>query len=333
MIQPLQSGSRAKGMTAMVLAMALFVANDTFLKLALRDLPVAQSLSLRSLVAAVVFFALAVRAGELRALPLVFERFVLARSLLDALTTFVYISALAVMPIANSTAIYLTAPLITTALAVPLLRERVGWRRWCAILVGFLGALIVTKPEPSEFQLVALLPLAAAFFASLRDIGTRAIGMHVSGNVVGLSAALMLAIGGVLFAPWEPWRMPSGVAFAQVIASGVTFSFGTLLLVYAFRNVAVATISPLRYLLVFGALFSGYFVFGDVPDMWAAIGMALVVAAGLYSIHREQVVGREAAREEKRLQAAAAAKEAARMGGLSVAGSSVAGAACAPPRD
>lgn len=268
--------------------MAMFVTHDTFLKLSLQEIPLGEALGARSLLAGVVLFLLIVRGGDLPALRYAFHPRVALRSSLDMLTTFVYVAALAVMPIASSTTIYMATPLITTALAVPMLGEKVGWRSWCAIIIGFLGAVIVTRPEPSTFHIVAILPLLAAFFGAVRDVSTRGIGMQIPGAVVGFSGTLVLCATSAVFALSETWIMPSPRVLAYLAVAGIVFAVGTLALVFAFRSAPVASVSPMRYLLVLGALVSGYFVFGDLPDGWTAIGMALVVGAGLYALQSER---------------------------------------------
>ncbi len=310
--------SNLKGVLAMAVAMALYMTNDTLLKLALRDLPLGESLAIRTLVAALLLLAIAAHAGDLKAMAFGLERRVMMRSGMDTATTLLYVAALGALPIASITTIYMAAPLMTTALAVPLLGEKVGWKSWGAIAVGFAGAIIVTRPDPDTFSAIALLPLMAAFCGSLRDITTRGIGMQVPGSVVGFASSVMVTLVCLVFAAWEPWRVPSAADLAYLTGAAVAFASGTLCLVYAFRNAPVASVSPLRYLLVLGALISGYFVFGDLPDAWTTMGILLVVGAGLYALKVEH----QRSRDERR-----AARHAA--SGASVMGH----AACAPPQD
>ncbi len=294
----MNASSSVKGVLAMALSMALFMANDTLLKLAMQDVPLSEAMALRSVLTGVILFVVLARGGMLPLLPLTFRTRVLARSALDTVTTLLYLAALAVMPIASTTTIYLAAPLITIALAVPMLGEKVSPIQWCAIIVGFLGAVIVMRPEPASFHFVALLPLVAAVTGSVRDISTRGIGKEVPGAVVGFSANLALGVGALFLALFEPWRAFTTASLLYVAAASLAFSAATLALVFAFRNAPVSAVSPLRYLLVFGAVISGVLVFGDVPDAWSWVGIALVVGAGLYSLnleHQRSVKARRAA--------------------------------------
>lgn len=313
------AASGVKGMLVMAIAMALFMTNDTFVKLALKDLPLGEALTIRTIAAALILLAIAAWSGEMRALIHVFDRRVLSRSSLDMVTTLAYVAALGVMPIASITTIYMAAPLITIALAVPLLGEKVSWRGWCAIIIGFAGAVIVTRPDPDTFSIMALLPLFAAFSGSIRDLVTRGISREVPGSVVAFAGSIVVTLASLLFGLTETWRMPSLADVAILVGAAAAFSSGTLCLVYAFRNAPIAAVSPLRYLLVVGALISGYFVFGDLPDAWTSVGMLLVVGAGLYSLQAET----RRSRAERR--AASASSGACVMGGAT--------AACAPRKD
>lgn len=286
-----------RGIAAMVLAMGLFITNDTLLKLTVQELPIGEALAIRSFLSVFLILAVIVQAGDGRVLFHAFRLRVFSRSVLDSLTSVSYVAALAVMPIAASTTIYLAAPLITTALAVPLLGEKVSWKGWCAVLVGFSGAVVVMRPDPATFSLMALLPLLAAALGSVRDITTRGIGMEIPGTVVTFSAAVTLTLTGLGMGAWEEWQMPSVTALTYIVVAAFAFTGGTLALVYAFRNAPVVAVSPLRYLLVFGALVSGFFVFGERLDGWTAVGMALVVSSGLYAIQSERLRSREERRQ------------------------------------
>ncbi|MGQ3674955.1 DMT family transporter [Xanthobacter sp. TB0139] len=286
-----------RGIAAMVLAMGLFITNDTLLKLTVQELPIGEAMAMRSFLSALLILAVIVHAGHARVLFHAFRPRVFSRSMLDSLTSVSYVAALAVMPIAATTTIYLAAPLITTALAVPLLGEKVSWKGWCAVLVGFAGAVVVMRPDPASFSIMALLPLLAAALGSMRDITTRGIGMEIPGTVVTFSAAITLTLTGIGMGAWEEWQMPSASTLAYIVGAAFTFASGTLALVYAFRNAPVVAVSPLRYLLVFGALVSGFFVFGETLDQWTAVGMTLVVSSGLYAIQSERLRSREERRQ------------------------------------
>ncbi|MEW6257052.1 MAG: DMT family transporter [Pseudomonadota bacterium] len=294
-----------RGIAAMICAMVCFITNDMLIKLALVELPMGEIISLRSAAGALVLLAVVIASGDGRALAFTAHRRVALRSGLDGITTFAYVLGLSVLPISTTTTIYMAAPLITTALAVPLLGETVSGRRWIAILIGFSGALIVTHPAPGSFDVFALLPLFAALCGSLRDISTRGIPMVVPGTVVAFSTAVCLALASTVFALFETWRVPDLVPALYILGSGITFGLGNVLMVFAFRNAPVAAISPLRYVLVPCSLFYGYVIFNHLPDLAGVIGTVLVVGAGLYSIRQEAIRSRDEAKARARAAAIA----------------------------
>ncbi|HLF22255.1 MAG TPA: DMT family transporter, partial [Aestuariivirga sp.] len=135
----------------MVLAMASFVVNDSFVKLVGRSLPVGEIVAIRGLMAALFIAAICLRQGVLGSAPLIFTKNVLIRAMLDLIGTLLFITALMHMQIANLTAIMQAVPLAVTVLSVIFLKEKVGWRRTAAILIGFIGVLMIVKPAPQSF--------------------------------------------------------------------------------------------------------------------------------------------------------------------------------------
>lgn len=289
-----------RGSVAMIAAMVMFITNDTFMKLATTHMPIGEVISLRSLLAVVLLLVLLAVTGDIRQIRHAFGRKVALRSSLDGLTTLAYVTALAMLPISTTTTIYMATPLITTALAVPLLGEHVGLNRWCAILVGFVGAVIVTHPSPDAFNLAVLLPLVAALFGSLRDIGTRGISIAIPATVVSASSAIFVTVSGFALYGFETWVWPDVTTMMYMIGSALAYAIGTLLMVQAFRTAPIQVVSPLRYVVVPLSLICGLLVFGYSPDIWASIGAVLVVGAGLYSIHQETMKGRTKARTLKK---------------------------------
>jgi drug/metabolite transporter (DMT)-like permease len=174
--------------------------------------------------------------------------------------------------------------------------EEVGWRRWTAIVVGFLGALCVVKPTPAAFNAWALVGLACAFASAGRDLMTRRLPEGIPFTVVSLMAAVAVTIVGLLMAPWENWRALTLEELGLLALGAAFLSGGTTMLVLAFRDVDISAVAPFRYTLLIWAGLAGYFLFGEVPDRWAAVGAALIVGSGIYALHREAVRARAARR-------------------------------------
>jgi drug/metabolite transporter (DMT)-like permease len=166
----------------------------------------------------------------------------------------------------------------------------VRWRRWTAICVGFIGVLVVTQPGTGAFQPAALLSLTAALFYAVYSISTRILARTDSNettlfysNVIG-AIALMPVVPFV----WTPQTDP--LVITLMVASGAMGSFGHYLLIAGHRLAPAAVLSPFIYTELVLVIALGYLVFGDVPSRWTLIGSAIVVASGLYLIHRERKV-------------------------------------------
>ena len=200
-----------------------------------------------------------------------------------------FTTALIHMPLAELSAVNLVSPLIITALAVIFFGEEVGWRRWTAISVGFIGTLLIVKPTAGNFNAWALLGIVCAFAGAGRDIITRKLDPRIPSIVISFMAALGSAIIGSIMGLFEDWR-PMALADVGMLAiSAALVATGHFLIVIAFRGVDVAAIAPFRYTLLIWAGICGYFAFGEVPDRFAIFGSALIVGSGLYALHREVV--------------------------------------------
>ena len=277
-----------RGILAMLAAMTLFTANDTLVKLSTSDLPPGEIMAVRGLFAVLLVVALVAARGEARHLPALRHPVVLLRGALEAALAFLFITSLSRLPIANVNAILLAAPIILTALAVALGLEQVGWRRWGAVLVGFVGVLFIVKPSPSGLNPYAALVLGCAVLVALRDLVTRRAGSAVPSGIITLGTTAAVALGGLCVAIGETWRMPSGREVALLASAAVFVGLGNLAIVRALRIGEMSVVSPFRYSIVLTTLAVGYAVFGDWPDLPACVGIVLVVGSGLYTLHRER---------------------------------------------
>jgi drug/metabolite transporter (DMT)-like permease len=197
-----------RGILAMLAAMTLFTANDTLLKLASDALAPGQIMAVRGLFASLFALGLVTAFGEWRRLPAIASPLVLLRAGFEAATAFLYITALAHLPLANITALLLASPILMTLLTVMLGMERVGPRRWAAILAGFAGVLAIVRPSVEGFNLYAGLALASAFMVVGRDFTTRLIGGRVPSAVVTLSTTASVTAAGFALGLTEEWRAP-----------------------------------------------------------------------------------------------------------------------------
>jgi drug/metabolite transporter (DMT)-like permease len=217
-----------------------------------------------------------------------FPKLQAARSALMFGATICGFSAFAVMPLADATAIFETAPLIVTALAALILREQVGPRRWTAVVVGFVGALVIVRPGASAFAPEALLPLGAASCYAGYAIATRYVGQDESPWTAFIYSALFGSIVASLFVPLV-WTTPSAQDAGVMALLGLLGAAGHFCVILAFRATAASVLAPLSY---FGLLFAtvyGFAWFGDLPDLWTVSGALIIVGSGLYVWRRERV--------------------------------------------
>lgn len=217
-----------------------------------------------------------------------------ARSALMMSSTLLFATALMSLPLATASSIGFTAPLIVTALSVPLLKEEVGWRRWSAVAVGFVGALIVIRPGAEGFaNLAALLVLGNAASYALYQILTRKIGTTDRAETTIAYAALLGTITMSCVAPFF-WVAPqSALHFLLFLCLGALGGFGHFLVIKAFQLYRPAVLAPMSYTELVGASILGYLVFGDFPDALTWLGAAVIVASGVYTFHREAVRRRQ----------------------------------------
>ncbi|WP_421724837.1 DMT family transporter [Bauldia sp.] len=279
------------GIGLMVLGMFLFSVNDVIGKWLAATYTVGQILLFRSLAASVVLVPVVRRKGvaELTRLP---------RPLLQALRVFFavaetacFYAAVAMLPLADAITYYLAGPIYVTVLAAFLLGEHVGWRRWAAVLIGFVGVVLALQPSASVFGWHAIIALVGSFLYALLMITTRVLR-----GTPDLNLTAWQIFGGLLFgvlaAPigWVPF-----VRVTDVLLLGFLGVVALIAIYCVNRSLILAPASavvPYQYtLIVWGVLF-GYLAFGDVPDPLTVVGGIIIVGAGLFIFFREQRVGR-----------------------------------------
>jgi S-adenosylmethionine uptake transporter len=191
------------------------------------------------------------------------------------------------MPIANLTSIVQAVPLVVLALAAIWLKEKVGWRRSTAVLVGLVGVIMIVRPTPETFTIYEAFALAIVLALAVRDILTRRIPHQIPSLIIALANALFVTIGGLGLALFEGWREPLPWHYLYIAASAFFLAIGYMLMVTTLRLADLSATAPFRYSIVLISLVSGVVVFGEIPDPLAICGMTLIVASGLYAIHRE----------------------------------------------
>jgi drug/metabolite transporter (DMT)-like permease len=280
-------------MLAMVGAMAAYSVSDALTKLASKTLPLGEVLAVRGIFTVVLIGTLVTVFRQIMYLRAAISPLILTRSIFDAISSGCYVAALIHMRIAEVASVVMMAPLILTALSVVVYSENVGWRRWCAVLVGFLGVLCVLKPTPSAFNVWGLVALVGTTFGASREILTRRIETAMPTLPITFISVVMLTIVGCGVGATEQWHPIGWLTGLFLVVAACFFSLATYLTVLAFRGVTISSVAPFRYTFLLFAGLAGYFVFQELPDGWSAVGAVLIVASGLYALHREVARQRE----------------------------------------
>jgi drug/metabolite transporter (DMT)-like permease len=278
-----------RGVLAILGCMASYTVNDVLVKQILRTYPVGEVIFVRGIFAMLLIGAVALALGHRRDILKAVSPLLTARSACDGLSTAAFITALAHMPLANVAAVLQIGPLLITVLSVMLFGEIVGWRRWIAIGIGFIGALFVIKPVPATFDIWAIIAAASALFAALREISNRRIGHGVPVMVIAFWGAVGIMLFGAFFVAAEDWRMFRGGDLAMLFVASVFVGIAIYLMALGFRDVDLSVVAPFRYTYLLTSALGGYLVFSELPDRWTVFGALLSVGSGLYTLHREAV--------------------------------------------
>ncbi len=284
-----------RGMVLMSLAMLVIPGLDVFAKLLTETMSAGQVVWYRFFIQTILLtpFMIYFRLWSLPRGTLLLQ---FLRGILLAIATLFFFAALKYLSIAEAIAIFFVEPLILTILGVLFLGEVIRFRRISAIIVGFIGALFIIQPSFSDVGLPAFFPLATALSFAFYLLLTR----HLSGRVnayqmqwmVGVSATLVMSVvllwgdfaDIAIFAP----ALPVGVEITWILCLGVIATLGHLTIVYAMRHASASVLAPFQYVEIIGATVFGYFVFGDVLDIFTGIGVFIIVSSGLYLFHRER---------------------------------------------
>ncbi len=270
--------------------MVLLVLSDASAKWLTAHYPVTEVVALRGIV---IVALLAVVGMRTRTLKVVSARGHALRAAFAVASSYLFIFGLVHLPLADASAAAFAGPIFLTALAGPLLGEKVGVRRWTAVVAGFVGVLIMLRPGGGgALNWYILVPVGAACFGALRDVVTRHISVADNATSILFTTNVATVAAGALFA--ASWSMPTLPHAGLLVVSGLLIGSAHYLHIEAFRLAEAATIAPLRYTgIVWGVLF-GLAFFGEFPGPWVIAGGTLVIVAGLYILRREQQIKRDA---------------------------------------
>ena len=286
--------SNLHGIIAMCASMAGLILNDACVKkVSDAGLPTGEIIFIRGLAAVALITVIALRFGLISDIRRLFTRAVSYRTFGEVAGTLMYLLALFNMPIANATAILQALPLLITAGAAVFLGEKVGWHRWTAVVIGFIGVMIIVRPGLEGFDAYALLVVGAMLLIAMRDLVTRNLPGGLSTHSVTWYTTIWVCLLGAGMAPTEDWIMPSVGQFALLIVASGFVLIGYFGAIAAVRVGDMSVIAPFRYTIVVWAILLGYFLWGDVPDAYTLAGTGLIVAMGVYTVIRERRVSEE----------------------------------------
>lgn len=282
----------------MMLASASFASNDICTKIAVQFLPAPEIIVFRGATAFVFAFAIVCFVNGVRQLKTLANRHVFWRSMFEGSVGPMIITCYAFLPLATVTAVMQVGPFLGMIAGIYLFKESVGWRRWCAAFVAFSGVILIIKPGVDAFQPVALLVVLIAAVGVGRDIQSRKIGNAAPPFVVSLATSLTGTMIALALTPlmqpfgikaWGPWLWPDLFTFALCCLAGFFMVLANTFSFLAFRSGDMSVVSPFRYFYLFFAVIGGVVIFAEIPDLISLVGMALIVVAGIYLLHRERL--------------------------------------------
>ena len=284
------------GAILMAVSMLSFISNDALMKFLFQTISVEQGIFMRGLVSVPLLALIAyLRKSLFVRIDWRNWRVILTRAFAELAATMAFLTALSNMPLANITAILQALPLTVTMFAAIFFGEQVGWRRWSAILAGFIGVLIIIRPGGDGFNEYAVLAIVAVACVTVRDAITRRLDRSVPSLFVAFISAIPIFIYGGVATATTGWTVVSGAIIGIVVVAAIAITCGYLFAVMAMRNGEISFVAPFRYTGMIWAILFGFLLFGDLPDAATILGTMIVIGMGVYAFHRERIRQRASA--------------------------------------
>ena len=282
-----------KGILFMILAMAGFACEDLFIKMLSENLPISEIIIILGFSGSIIFLII----GLLTKAPIFHQGLlttpVIIRTLCELFGALFFVLAIALTPLSSASAIIQVMPLLVTIGAAIFFKEKVGWRRWTAVFVGFIGVLLILRPGFGSFMPASIFALLGATFLAGRDLATRAIEVKLPSVTISLYAFLAFGVSGIMLIPFSSEMLvPSSkdiLFFAGASAFGVIAYYS---IVIAARTGEMSVISPFRYSRLVFAMLLSIIVLSERPDMLTLLGAAIIVASGIYTFVRENILNK-----------------------------------------
>ena len=297
-----RNGDIPFGLALMVISVLISPLIDIFAKLAIATVPAAQITAARFVLQILFILPVVLLRGTLFDLTWRKTGLHMLRGGLLVVTMMTFITTLKVMEVADAIAIFFVEPIILTILGSIFLKETIGWRRYTACAVGFLGALLVIQPSMQEVGWIALLPVVSAFGLAIFLLITRMVAQNEDPWSMQFHAGIWGAVfcGIILYAGQSTGSeifdpvIPDVTAAFYLLGVGVAATISGVLGVYAYRAAPASVLAPLQYLEIVSATIFGWLVFQHFPDALKWLGIAIIIASGLYIIWRERSIGKSA---------------------------------------
>ena len=271
----------------MVIAMATFTLNDACMKAITADVPLFQAIAMRGVLTVALLGGMvwATAAGQftLRGRD---ARAAGVRAVAEVLATITFIAALMHMPLANLSAIFQALPLTVTLAAAVFFGDRIGWRRMTAIMIGFVGVMLIVRPGTAGFDVWSLMALASVATAVVRDLATRELSAEVPSVTVAFWTAALLTVLAVLVTLGQGWQAPAPRDLWLIPVAAFCVVLGYLFIIKAMRVGDIGFVAPFRYTALIWAIGLGWVMFGTWPDVLTVLGGAIVIATGAFTLYR-----------------------------------------------
>ena len=291
-----------RGIRCLLVATTCLAINDACNKYVVASLPASEIVTLRAIISGAIVFAVIAARGELSTLRALRRPEIMLRSLAESWIGPLLIIALAFMHQADVTAVYMVAPVFVALVGFGHFKERFNLVLLGACLVALGGAWLFVNPGSGVFQLVALLPIAASLLQTLRELISRTMGKRVgndapvSHRVVLSSTSLFSLLSGAVLAtffPWatpvEAWQWPGPTEWILLALASALFYLGVSYTYEAYRGSDLSVVAPFRYWYLLVAIFTGLFVFGEIPSGRSILGMVIIVSAGAIVLWSQRV--------------------------------------------
>lgn len=291
----------------MMLGMGVFAIGDALTKYSTQTLNLGQFMFMRGILCILLLIFIASRQGVLHRWRDTLDKITVLRGFGEIGATTCYLVGLTHLSLAFVSSVYQAVPLAVTLGAVMFLGEKVGWRRWLSISIGFIGVLIIIRPGSDGMNAYAFLLLIGVCFTALRDLSTRRINMQIPTVLISAMTSVMITMTGFVMMQLDTgWVQPTQTDLIHVSIAAVLLIIGYHCIILATRAGDMSFASPFRYTSLLWAIVLSYIVFNQAPDQNTLLGAAIVVASGCYMLYREAITGyrkRKELRKQKNISA------------------------------